>query len=76
MPNGLETIRRGNQGVPNRLLCALFLAAIAEINAAFLFGLVGALSWQECVVAVLVATALTGGIVFTVLEMHRLEKAQ
>jgi hypothetical protein len=53
---------------------APFVAVIASTNAAFIFGLVAMLSWQECVAVVLVATALSGGTVFTVLEMQRLGK--
>jgi hypothetical protein len=74
MPNELETTRQGGEGVPKRMPFAPFVAVIAAINAAFIFGLVAALSWQECAVVVLVTTALAGGTAFTVLEMQRLGK--
>jgi hypothetical protein len=74
MPNELRKTRQGGEGVPKRMPFAPFAAGIAAINAAFIFGLAAALSWQECAVVVLVATALAGGTVFTVLEMQRLGK--
>jgi hypothetical protein len=74
MSNGLEPKRQENKGVSKRTPIALFVAAIAAINAALLFCAVAPLSWQECVVVVLVTTALAGGTVFTVLEMQRLER--
>jgi hypothetical protein len=74
MPNGLETIRQGGEGAPQRVPFAPLLAVIAAIDAAFILALVAALSWQECVVVVLVTTALAGGTAFTALEMQRLGK--
>lgn len=76
MPNELRKTRhrQGGEGVPKQMPFAPFAAGIAAINAAFIFGLAAALSWQECAVVVLVATALAGGTVFTVLEMQRLGK--
>ena len=74
MPNGLETIRQEGEGTPQRVPFAPLVAVIAAIDAAFIFALVAALSWQERVVVVLVATALAGGTAFTVLEMQRLGK--
>jgi len=53
---------------------APFIAIAAVANAAFIFGLVVMLSWQESLMVALAATAIAGGAIFTVLEMHRLGK--
>jgi hypothetical protein len=53
---------------------APFIAVTAAANAAFILGLAAMLSWQECLMVALAAAALTGGAVFTVLEMRRLAK--
>jgi hypothetical protein len=74
MPDGLKTIRQGGEGTLHRVPFAPLVAVIAAIDAVLIFVLVAALSWQECVVVVLVATALAGGTAFTVLEMQRLGK--
>ncbi|HEX4595221.1 MAG TPA: hypothetical protein VH157_13145 [Bryobacteraceae bacterium] len=49
-----------------------FMAIIAASTAALIFGLVAMLSWQGCLMVVLGAAALAGGVVFTVLEMRSL----
>ena len=74
MSNELEPKRQENEGVSKRTPIALFVAAIAAIDAALFFCAAAALSWQGCVVVVLVTTALAGGTVFTVLEMQHLER--
>ena len=60
--------------MPKRRSFAPFVAVIAATEVAFIFGLVTRLSWQECGLVVLVATALAGGTVFTLVEMQRLAK--
>jgi len=53
---------------------ALFMAITAATSTAFIFGLVAMLTWQEYLIVFLGAAAVTGGAVFTFLEMHRLGK--
>jgi hypothetical protein len=69
----LERTRRDSVGAPKGAPFAP-LMAIAAATTAFIFGLVAMLSWQECLMVVLAATALAGGALFTVLEMQRLGK--
>jgi hypothetical protein len=57
--------------VPQRIPFA-FMAITAAISTAFIFGLVAMLSWQGCLMLMLVAAALTGGGVFTIQEMRSL----
>jgi hypothetical protein len=57
--------------VPQRMPLA-FMAITAAISTAFIFGLVAMLSWQSCLMLMLVAAALTGGAVFTIQEMRSL----
>jgi hypothetical protein len=57
--------------VPQRMPLA-FMAITAAISTAFIFGLVAMLSWQSCLMLMLVAAALTGGAVFTIQEMRNL----
>jgi hypothetical protein len=57
--------------VPQRMPFA-FMAITAAISTAFIFGLVATLSWQGCLMLMLVAGALTGGVVFTIQEMRSL----
>jgi hypothetical protein len=57
--------------VPQRIPLA-FMAITAAITTAFIFGLVAMLSWQGCLMLMLVAAALTGGAVFTFQEMQSL----
>jgi hypothetical protein len=57
--------------VPQRIPFA-FMAITAAISTAFIFGLVATLSWQGCLMLMLVAAALTGGAVFTIQEMRGL----
>ena len=73
MPLALETTRRESEGMPKRVPFAPFIA-IAAATTAFIFGLVAMLSWQECLMVVLAAAALAGGVLFTVLKMQRLGK--
>jgi hypothetical protein len=49
-----------------------FMAITATISTAFIFGLVAMLSWQTCLMLMLVAAALAGGAVFTIQEMQSL----
>ena len=49
-----------------------FMAITAAITTAFIFGLLARLSWEGCLMLMLVAAALTGGAVFTFQEMRRL----
>jgi hypothetical protein len=72
MRYALKMTGQGDEDAPKRRTVAPFVAVIAATEVAFVFGLVTHLSWQGCVLAVLVATALAGGAVFTVLEMQRL----
>ena len=60
-----------HETVPQRMPFA-FMAITAAITTAFIFGLVAMLSWQGCLMLMLVAAALTGGAVFTVQEMRTL----
>jgi len=48
------------------------LAIVAVATLAFIIGLVAGLSWQECVTLIIGVSCLLGGIVFTLIEMHRL----
>jgi hypothetical protein len=72
MRYALKRRGEGDEEVPKRRSFAPFVAVIAATEVAFIFGLVTNLSWQGCVLAVLITTALAGGAVFTVLEMQRL----
>ena len=74
MAHGMETTRQGFERLPKWVPFAPLLAAVAATSVAFIFGLVAMLSWQESLMVVLAAGALTGGVAFTVLEMHRLGK--
>jgi len=73
MSQALETARRESEGVRKRVPFVP-LMAIAAATTAFIFGLVAMLSWQECLMVVLAAAALSGGALFTVMEMRRLGK--
>ena len=53
---------------------APLIAITAAASTAFIVGLLAMLSWQECLMVALAAAALTGGAIFTVMEMHRLGK--
>jgi Trk-type K+ transport system membrane component len=53
---------------------ALVMSIIAATNAGFTVGLLTMLSWQESLTVIIAASALAGGIVFTVLEMQRLAR--
>jgi hypothetical protein len=74
MTHALETKRKTIVEAPRRMPFGPFVTVIAATETAFLFGLVAMLSWQESVVAILVATALAGGSAFTVWELQRLER--
>lgn len=74
MPHARETTGQGGEGVPKRRTFALFVSVIGASEVAFILGLVARLSWQGCGLVVLLATALAGGAVFTVVEMQRLGK--
>ena len=73
MSQALETACRESKGVRKRVPFVP-LMAIAAATTAFIFGLVAMLSWQECLMVVLAAAALSGGALFTVMEMRRLGK--
>jgi hypothetical protein len=49
-----------------------FMAITVVISAAFTLGLVAMLSWQACLMLMLVAAALAGGAIFTIQEMQSL----
>lgn len=49
-----------------------FSAVIAGGNTGFIFSLLAALNWQECVLLMASLAALAGGAVFTFLEMRAL----
>ena len=66
----VKTTNHGDKGTT----FAGFMAVIAIGEIAFVFGLLTRLSWQGCTLVVLVATTLTAGAVFTVVEMQRLAK--
>ena len=70
MGDVVKTTSHGDAGAA----LAAVMAVIAAAEMAFLFGLIARLSWQECTLVVLVATALAAGAVFTVVEMQRLAK--
>jgi hypothetical protein len=72
MSQALVATERERVGVSKRTPFASFMAITAVTNTVFIFGLVTMLSWQECLMVVLAAAALTGGAFFTVLEMQRL----
>jgi hypothetical protein len=57
--------------VPQRIPLA-FMTITAASSTAVIFGLVAMLSWQSCLMLMLVAAALTGGAVFTMQEMQSL----
>ena len=57
--------------IPHRISFA-FMAITAAITTAFIFGLVAMLSWEGCLMLMLVAAALIGGAVFTFQEMQSL----
>lgn len=69
----LETTRQEGEGVVKRVPFAPFMA-IAAATTALIFGLVAMLSWEECLMVVLGAAVLAGGVLFTALEMQRLGK--
>ena len=73
MSQALETARRKSKSVRKRVPFVP-LMAIAAATTAFIFCLVAMLSWQECLMVVLAAAALSGGALFTVMEMRRLGK--
>ncbi|HEV3334540.1 MAG TPA: hypothetical protein VG096_26310 [Bryobacteraceae bacterium] len=73
MTYALKTSRQETEEV-KRMTFGPVVAVIAATDAAFVFGLVAMLSWEESVVAILVAIALAGGSAFTVRELRRLEK--
>ena len=74
MSQTLEATRREGEAAQKRVPFVPFMAITVAANAAFIFGLLAMLSWQECLLVVFAAAALTGGAVFTVLEMQRLAK--
>lgn len=57
--------------IPQRIPFA-FMAITAAITTALVFGLIAMLSWEGCLMLMLVAAALTGGAVFTFQEMQSL----
>ena len=48
------------------------LAIVAAASLALIIGLMAGLSWQQCLILIFGVSCLVGGIVFTLLEMHRL----
>ena len=74
MTHGLEIAHQGTDKAAKGMPFAPWLAAVAAMGIAFIFGLAATLSWQPCLVVVLGSGALAGGTVFTFLEMHRLGK--
>jgi Trk-type K+ transport system membrane component len=73
MQHVLVTTSRKGEGMPGWSL-ALVMSIIAATNAGFTVGLLTMLSWQESLTVIIAASALAGGIVFTVLEMQRLAR--
>jgi hypothetical protein len=53
---------------------APFIAITSAASTALIFGLLGTLTLPACVMVTLAASALAGGTVFTIIEMHRLTK--
>lgn len=74
MPHKLETIRPEGKSVEKLVPLAPFLAVIAA-TAAFVFGLIAKLSWEEDVAIILASVALAVGAIFTILEIQRLGNA-
>jgi hypothetical protein len=67
------TLRRGKR-LPKHILFIASIAIIAGASVALMVSLAEMLKWQEGAGVMLGATALAGGAVFTILEMHRLGK--
>ena len=74
MSQTLDAARRDGEAALKRVPFVPFMAIAAASTAAFIVGLLAMLSWPECLVVVFAAAALTGGAVFTVLEMQRLAR--
>lgn len=71
MPNPMETANQETKNGASRPIL-LSMAIIGAANAAFMFTLIGAMSWQECAAVIFGAGALTGGALFTVWTMQGL----
>ena len=57
---------------PNWLISVLTMAMVLAANAALIVGLFQMLNWIECALLVVTGTALSGGVLFTVVTMRRL----
>ena len=74
MPNTIQTAKRDNKYVPQWWMLLSAMAIIAAANAAFMFTLIGTLSWQEGAVLIFAAAVLTGGALFSAWTMQGLHK--
>jgi hypothetical protein len=57
---------------PNWLISVLTMAMVLAANAALIVGLLHMLSWIECALLMVTGTALSGGVLFTLVTMRRL----
>ena len=76
MLNPVETTDREITSAPNWSMLLAAMATIAVTNVAFIFSMVGMLSWQESALIVMAAAALTGGTLFSAVTMQSLDKDQ
>jgi len=73
MPNAIEAANRDSKRPPCWSIL-LSMAIVAAANTAWIFTLIGMMSWEERVALIFTAGALTGGVLFTVWTMRGLSK--
>ena len=76
MQHAVETTNPKSVRSPNWHILLSAMATIAVTNAAFIFIMIGMLSWQEGAVIVITAAVLTGGALFTAVTMRGLQAHQ
>ena len=71
MANAIETADREIKKTSGWSIL-LSMAIVVAANAAFMFAMIGTMTWQEAVALIFTAGALTGGALFTVWTMRGL----
>ncbi|HYL39591.1 MAG TPA: hypothetical protein VEV17_26980, partial [Bryobacteraceae bacterium] len=62
----------GNKRAGNAWRYEELLAMIAAATTALIVGLMARIGWQNCLILIASVTAFTGGVLFALLELHRL----
>jgi hypothetical protein len=65
-----------SNAAPNWLISLFIMLVILVANGALIVGLLQLLSWTQCVLLIVTGISLSGGLLYTVVTMHKLGKPE